>query len=238
MLWAFGCAGTIQYVVEPQDCSKLRVYIDGATPCAWSGWYGHDRQHALNPSDLCNSVWVGANGPECSSCPFSHGPLPIPSTIGIRPSLGVGLATKEIHPGVVHELIRRFKGRHIRPHHWVHAVHLGLRAFVNGQHHFIHVLLLVGTLVLAIMLHVVWTVMMVIVVVSHVASNGWHEMRGMHAGRGLRERWRNIVQISSAQLGNHTVTTCCAYVDWCEGGDGLHGGGDLMTPVGGLVGKR
>lgn len=46
-----------------------------------------------------------------------------------------------------------------------------------------------------------------------------------------------MVEVSSAQLGDDAVASCCAYVDGREGGDGLQGGGDLVTPVGSLVGQ-
>lgn len=93
------------------------------------------------------------------------------------------------------------------------------------------------------MLHVVilaaaavMVVIVVVVVVCHLARDGGHEVRGVHAGRGVGEGRGHIVQVSSAQLGDDTVASCSAYVDGCEGGDGLQGGGDLVAPVGGLVG--
>lgn len=102
-------------------------------------------------------------------------------------------------------------------------------------------------LLLLEMVQILLVVMLLVVVVivhAHVAGDGGHvhsggRVRGVaHGRRRLWEGRGDVIEVAAAELGDDGVGARRAYIDWCEGGDGLESGGDLLAPVGGLLGQR
>lgn len=161
--------------------------------------------------------------------------MSVPATVWRRPTLGA----QEVHPRIVHELVRRLKSGHVGPHHGIHAVHLRLRALVDGEHHFIHVLLVRILLLLLVLLLLLLMMMLLLLLLLHLAAaavvvtvviaarmarrhvvaiggctaHGWHG--GIRAGRCLWERRRHMIQVTPAKFGDHAVAPLCACVEGC-----------------------